>query len=161
MSLGNIFPDKYFPTKMFTLPQLQLEKLLDAGLKLKQGREKGDKEVKASFDPRKPWLLNNILPQPASTSAACSLACERRKKCSNLSEVDTTEMENTQFQVGSKQSFAWLEFLMFTCLSNIKFQHSINLFYSLKEDLSRVVLQNEAQVIVTINSLQIEIFTKF
>ena len=113
MSLGNIFPDKYFPTKMFTLPQLQLEKLLDAGLKLKQGREKGEKEEKASFDPRKPWLLSNILPhchQPASTSVACSPVCGRRKQCSNLSEGDTTEKENTQFQVGSKQSLAWLGF---------------------------------------------------
>ena len=113
MSLGNIFPDKYFPTKMFTLPQLQLEKLLDAGLKLKQGREKGDEEEKASFDPRKPWLLSNMLPhrqQPASTSVACSPVSGRRKQCSNLSEGDTTEKENTQFQVGSKQSLAWLGF---------------------------------------------------
>ena len=115
MSLGNIFPDKYFPTKMFTLPQLQLEKLLDAGLKLKQGREKGEKEEKASFDPRKPWLLSNILPhgqQPASTS--CSPACGRRKQLSNLSQGNTSE-QDTQFQVqGPNRAFeipdlAWIQ----------------------------------------------------
>ena len=32
----------------------------------------------------------------------------------------------------------------------MKFQHSISLFYSLKEDLSRAVLQNEAQVIAAV-----------
>ena len=109
MSRGNIFLEKYLPTKMFTLPQLQLQKLLDAGLKLKQGREIGEKEKKASFefDPRKPWLLSNLLPhdqQSAPTPAICSPVSEGRKQCPNLSEGDKTEEENTQFQVGSKQS---------------------------------------------------------
>ena len=159
MSLGNIFPEKYLPTKMVTLPQLQLadlsRKLLDAGLKLKQGRERGEKEEKAIFDPRKPWLLSNILPhgqQPASTS--CSPACGRRKQLLNLSQGNTSE-QDTQFQVqGPNRAFeipglAWIQ--MLNCLSSMKFQNSISLFYSLKEDLSREVLQNEAQVIVNVN----------
>ena len=89
MSRGNIFPEKYLPTKMFTLPQLKLQKLLDAGPKLQQGREKGEKEKKASFefDPRKPWLLSNFLPQDQQpASAICSPACGGRKQCSNQEE---------------------------------------------------------------------------
>ena len=78
MSLGSIFPDKFVPTKMFTLPQLQLaelsKKLLDIGLSLKPGREKGEKDEETRFDPRKPWPLSKILPhgQPESISVICS-----------------------------------------------------------------------------------------
>ena len=106
MSLGSIFPDKFVPTKMFTLPQLQLaelsKKLLDIGLSLKQGTEKGEKDEETTFDPNKPWLLCNILPdgKPASTSAT-SPAFGRRKQCSHIFQGETSE-QDTQFQVGSK-----------------------------------------------------------
>ena len=78
MSLGRNFPEKIVQTKMFTLPQLQLaelsRKLLDIGLSLKPGREKGEKDEETRFDPRKPWLLSKILPhgQPESISVICS-----------------------------------------------------------------------------------------
>ena len=107
MSLGSIFPEKYLPTKMFTPPQLKLgelsKKLGDIGLSLKQGREKGEKSEEISFDPRKPWLLSNILPdgKPSSTSATYSPAFGRWKQCSHTSQGETSE-EDTQFQVAPK-----------------------------------------------------------
>ena len=102
MSLGSIFPEKFVQRKMFTLPQIQLAelsiRLLDIGLSLKPGREK-DEETR--FDPKKPWLLSNILThgQPGSNSASCSPTCGRRKPCSNLFQSGTSE-QDSQFQVG-------------------------------------------------------------
>ena len=98
MSLGSIFPDKFVQTKI--LAELSI-KLLDIGLSLKPGRETGEKDEKARFDPKKPWLLSNILThgQPGSNSASCSPTCGRRKPCSNLFQSGTSE-QDSQFQVG-------------------------------------------------------------